>query len=135
MEAGPGIESLKTVIEFSHSLSEWSVLLIAGCVAALVGTDSRRPKQRLVRFIYLLYIPGLSLLFLSNYFGVAAQRNCLALILLGNADTAGARSELNEHLASQLQYMQFGFLTLGLWFFSFLIWWVFDRRSGFETKE
>ena len=128
MTTPPELESMKTAIGFSQSLSQWSVLIIGGSVAALVASSNWRPARRKVRFIYLLFLPALGFLLESAYYGVAAQRNCLAMMLLANADTDGAKIELNEHLGLQLVTMQRGILFIGLRFFAFLVWWIVDTR-------
>lgn len=128
------LESLKTVIDFSQSLSQWSVLLIGGSVAALLGTDNWRPRRPWVRGIYLLFFPALAFLFTSTYFGVAAQRNCLALMLLANPDIPGTKHALNSNLSWQLENMQVGLCILGAWFAGFLLWWIFDRGIDSEKK-
>jgi hypothetical protein len=128
------LDSMKTVISFSQSLSQWSVLIIGGSVAALVGTSNWRPAKTKIRCIYLLFLPSLALLFVSAYYGVAAQRNCLAMMLMPNVDPIGAKIELNENLRAQLGTMQWGFSFLGLWFVAFVIWWIFDSRISSDRK-
>jgi hypothetical protein len=128
------LDSLKTVISFSQSLSQWSVLLIGGSVAALLGTSNWRPRRSWVRIIYLLFVPALTYLFASTYYGVAAQKNCLALMLIVNPNAAGARLALNGNLRSQLADMQIGFSFLGVWFLAFLLWWIFDKGIDPDKK-
>jgi hypothetical protein len=132
--AASELDTLKTVINFSQGLSQWSVLLIGGSVAALLGTSNWRPRKLWVRAIYVLFVPALAFLFSSAYYGVAAQRNCLALMLIVNADVPGAKSELNGNLRWQLTDMQIGFSFLGVWFLAFLLWWIFDRRINPDRK-
>jgi hypothetical protein len=132
--AASDLDSMKTAISFSQSLSQWSVLIIGGSVAALVGTSNWRPAKTWIRCIYLLFLPALTLLFVSAYYGVAAQRNCLAIMLMANADTIGAKVELNENLRSQLATMQWGFFFLGVWFVIFVFWWIFDSRISADRK-
>jgi hypothetical protein len=127
------LDALKTVINFSQSLSQWSVLLIGGSVAALLGTSNWRPRRDWMRKLYLLFAPALGFLFASAYYGVAAQRNCLALMLFKNPD-ARAISELNGNLRWQLTHMQIGFCFLGIWFAAFVFWWVFDRTIDVDKK-
>jgi hypothetical protein len=133
MIAPADLDSLKTAISFSQSLSQWSVVIIGGSVAALVGTSNWRPAKTRIRCIYLLFLPALTLLFVSAYYGVAAQRNCLAMMLMAKADANGAKLELNENLGSQLVFMQWGVVFIGLWFLLFLIWWIFD--SGIDPDR
>lgn len=132
--AAPQLDSLKTVINFSQGLSQWSVLLIGGSVAALLGTSNWRPRRSWVRRIYLLFVPALSFLFASAYYGVAAQRNCLALMLIVHPDVSGAKVELNGNLRWQLTDMQIGFSFLGVWFLAFLLWWIFDKGIDPDKK-
>lgn len=133
--SAPATDSLKTVIDFSQSLSQWSVLLIGGSAAAMLGSSNWRPGRLLVRISYLVLIPAaIVLLFTSIHYGVAAQQNCLALMLLPKPDVSGATTELNDHLLSQLTYMQRGLYCLGVWFLVFLFWWVFDKKIDLEKK-
>jgi hypothetical protein len=128
------LETLKTVINFSQGLSQWSVLLIGGSVAALLSTSNWRPGRLWMRALYLLFVPALAFLFWSAYYGVAAQRNCLALMLIANPDVSGAKHELNGNLRWQLNDMQIGFSILGVWFLAFLLWWIFDRNINTDKK-
>lgn len=130
----PDPDSLKNAINFSQNLSQWSVLILGGSVAALIGTSNWRPARVWVRRSYLLFLPAWVLLFASSYHGVAAQRNCLALMLLANADTNGAKIELNRNLYAQLQDMQISFCFLGLWLTTFLLWWIFDASIDPDRK-
>jgi hypothetical protein len=128
------LDSLKTAINFSQGLSQWSVLIIGGSVAALLGTANWRPRKTVIRCIYLLFVPALAFLFASAYYGILAQRNCLALMLLARVDANSARLELNSNLHAQLGTMQVGFSFLGIWFLLFLCWWIFDSTIDPEKK-
>jgi hypothetical protein len=135
MDLGPSqLDSLKTVMSFSQSLSQWCVLLIGGSVAALLGTSNWRPRILWIRALYLLFVPALAFLFASAYYGVASQRNCLALMLLANPDIPGTKLELNGNLRWQLTNMQIGFSFLGTWFLAFLFWWIFDKGIDPDKK-
>jgi hypothetical protein len=82
----------------------------------------------------MLFVPALAFLFASAYYGVAAQRNCLALMLIVNPDVSGAKHELNGNLRWQLNYMQIGFSFLGVRFLTFLLWWIFDKGINPDKK-
>jgi hypothetical protein len=41
---------------------------------------------------------------------------------------------LNENLRWQLTNMQVGFSFLGVWFFAFLLWWIFDKGIDPDKK-
>jgi hypothetical protein len=79
-----------------------------------LGTSNWRPRKTKIRCIYLLFIPALAFLFTSAYYGIAAQRNCLALMLLAKVDVNAAKLELNGNLHMQLATMQIGFSFLGI---------------------
>lgn len=134
MDSASDLDSLKTVMNFSQSLSQWCVVLIGGSVAALLGSSNWRPRKTRIRAIYLLFIPALAFLFASAYYGVAAQRNCLALMLLAKPDVPGTKLALNGNVRCQLADMQIGLSFLGIWFFGFLLWWIFDRRIDPDKK-
>ena len=135
MEPTPSeLDSLKTVIGFSQSLSQWAALLIGGAVVALLASSNWRPRKWWIRLIYLMFIPALIYLFASVHYGVAAQQNCLGLMLFVNPDSSGAKHELNHNVGHQLSTMQTGFIWLGVWFLAFLIWWVFDNRIDPEKR-
>jgi hypothetical protein len=72
----------QSVVSFSQSLSQWSVLIIGGLTALLLGNSHLSSSRRIIRMIYLLILPSWLFLLLSVFMGVKVQRNFLALKIL-----------------------------------------------------
>jgi hypothetical protein len=126
--------SFESVISFSQSLSQWSVLIIGGLTALLLGDSHLSSSRKIVRGIYLLFLPSWIFLFSSIFMGVKAQRNFLALKVLANANVAATRMEMNDHISCQLTFMQIGLGFIGCWLVCYLLWWVFSKEAAASRK-
>jgi len=127
-----GASEFDSVVSFSQSLSQWSVLIIGGVTALLLGNSHISPTKKVARSIYLLFLPSWGFLLWSIFMGVKVQRNFLALKLLSNADVSAIKVELNHHMSRQLTLMETGLCFIGAWLLCYLIWWVFCREEKGE---
>jgi hypothetical protein len=131
-------QNFDSVISFSQSLSQWSVLIVGATSAVLLGDSHLSPPRVPLRLIYFLFVPAWFFLLLSTWMGVKVQRNFLALKLLSKADVEGVKIELNQHLNCQLSLMQIGLFFVAVWLVAYLFWWVLEREdaaNGRVTNE
>lgn len=129
-----GPSDFDSVVSFSQSLSQWSVLIIGGVTALLVGDSHLSSSRKIVRGIYLLFLPSWGLLLASIFMGVKVQRNFLALKLLSNADISTIKVEMNDRMLYQLAFMEIGLGFIGLWLLCYLAWWVFSNEASAIRK-
>jgi len=131
-----GPSEFDSVVSFSQALSQWSVLIIGGVTALLLGESHLSSSRKGIRSLYLLFLPSWICLFRSIYMGVKVQRNFLALKLLSNADVPATKVEINNHMLRQLASMEFGLSFIGVWLLCYLFWWVFsDEASAFRKAK
>jgi hypothetical protein len=123
-----------SVVSFSQSLSQWSVLIIGGLTALLLGDSHLSSSRRRVRLIYLLFLPSWLFLLLSVFMGVKVQRNFLALKLLLGANVEATKLALNNHMSCQLTFIEVGLWFIGGWLLCYLLWWVFSEEAAASRK-
>ena len=124
----PELSPFDSVITFSQSLGQWTVLILGGTVALLMGNSHISPKGKL-RGIYLIFLPVWGCLLWSNSMGVKVQRNYLALKLLQNVDPIATKNELNQNLMAQIVRMEWALGLISIWLVIYLIWWVFSAKA------
>lgn len=119
------VESLKNVSDHSNDLSNWSILLIAGTIAMVVGTSYLRPAERTVRLAYLLFPPIWMILALSVLAGRDVRGSYLASTIVADRFLFGTIACANAVLARQIEFLFFAVIALGVWLIIFLHWWIF----------
>jgi len=123
------IESLKSVAEHSKDLSNWSVGMIAGAIATIVGTSYLRPAKLSMRLAYLLFPLSWTLLICSTLAGREVKGSYLASTIVADRFLYDSVACANAALARQLDFLTWGTAVLGVWLVIFLRWWVFDPEE------
>jgi small-conductance mechanosensitive channel len=127
---------LEQINNGSAGLVTWALALVAGSVATIVSTSYLRSMNRVIRCIYLLFIPGWLFLGLSIYYGERISRRFMASKLVPEENLHKIAKMVNQDFANQRLLLEIGLLIFALWLVIFLIWWVFgDWSVSSQSKE
>lgn len=118
-------DTLKAVVDVSHSLTGWAIATWGGSVAVIIGAGYLRPSLLVVRLIYLLFLPGWILLGLSVYSGRILQQNYLAALFVQGDMLRSIGKTMNLHFADQLNYFGYALICFATWLTVYLLWWIF----------
>ena len=119
---------LKSLSETSNGFISWSLNVIAASILALIGTSYLKPASKKIRLIYLLFIPGWCLLYVSMYYGnVVARRFGACAFTTDNEKLLDFGSKLNSDLLQQMYFFKVGISVFAIWLFLYLVWWVFGE--------
>jgi hypothetical protein len=92
--------------------------------------------NRVMRYIYLLYIPGWLFLGLSIYYGEKISRRFMAAKLVPKENLSKIAKLVSQDFGNQRLMLEIGLLIFALWLVAFLIWWVFgDWSVSGQSKE
>lgn len=132
------IDSFKIIAEGSQTLTGWSLMIIAGSIAVIVGTSYLRPNKGVWRLPYLLFIPSWFFISLSIYNGDKISRSYMAAVLINNeAKLMEIGQAINAYYIAQLSNFRIGLIGFAIWLFIFLLWWifVFDKAPQYPKKH
>lgn len=118
----------------AQSLSQWSLLIIAGSLVLIVSTSYRRPRNRKVRAAYLLFIPMWCCLASSIYQGIMVQRSYVAyLVASRSTPTAQTLNGIAEAITNatrvQIGALEISLLIGALWLLIYIVWWICSNQS------
>ncbi|HKW65198.1 MAG TPA: hypothetical protein VJN89_21775 [Candidatus Acidoferrum sp.] len=126
-------KALEGALSLSQALTGWAILIVAGSVVILVGTDYRRPHQAWARKGYLAFIPAWCLLALSMYSGIAVHRAYVSYLVSRSPDYLQLRNAMNDYSYKQLWSMEAALGFFGIWLVFYLVWWVWF--AGMDHKK
>lgn len=130
------IDSFKIVAESAQDHSAWAISILAGTVAAIVGTSHYSPKSLVLRSMYFLFIPAWISLGLAIYYGDRVFRSYLAAAVLPEIGEdrliAISRSINSDYHAQQLAILA-GVAFGMIWLTLYLLWWIIRRPA--DAKE
>jgi hypothetical protein len=119
---------------FSHVLSQWDLLIIAGSLVVIVSTSYYRPETRTVRAAYLLFVPAWSFLAFSVYQGINVQGSYVAYLVAIRGDPGNHKkldqiaSAMETATRNQIRGLEFALMCLALWLLVSITWWVFSQK-------
>lgn len=118
----------------AQSLSQWSLLIIAGSLVLIVSTSYRRPQNRKIRAAYFLFIPMWCCLALSIYQGIMVQRSYVAyLVASRSTPTAQTLNSIAEAITNatrvQIGALEISLLIGALWLLIYIVWWICSNQS------
>ena len=118
----------------AQSLSQWSLLIIAGSLVLIVSTSYRRPQNRRVRAAYFLFIPMWCCLAVSIYQGIMVQRSYVAyLVASRSTPTAQTLNGIAEAITNatrvQIGALEISLLIGALWLLIYIVWWICSNQS------
>jgi hypothetical protein len=127
-------EAIKQIVESSDKIVTWSLTVLGGSVAILLGTSYIRPRSRLMRLSYLLFIPGWASLGLSFQSGNSiANRSIMFFLESNNSELVNKiLYKINDDYREQLTYFYIGLFIFGVWLCTYLFWWIF---SSFKVEN
>jgi len=119
-------EALKSVVEGSGTLTEWTVWTIGGTLAVLLSTSYVKPKGAW-KGMYLLILPTLVLFGVALVEGFRIRQAQMAFLLRKGTEQAAteALQVINKAIAYQLDFYFYGIVLLGVWLTAYMFWWVF----------
>jgi len=122
----------------AQSLSQWSLLIIAGSLVLIVSTSYRRPPNRNVRAAYFLFIPMWCGLALSIYQGIMVQRSYVAyLVASRSTPTEKTLNSIAEAITNatriQIGALEISLLIGALWLLIYIVWWICSNQSEGTT--
>ena len=126
---------LEATAEHANEVGAWSLAILAGSVAVIIGTSYLRPAMLIVRAFYLVFIPGWVLLVLSLYSARDVNAGYLASLLVAEKYLEQTTRCVNLALARQLDYLAVGTFFFALWLVGFLFWWIFSAAPQVESKH
>jgi len=113
----------------ASTLISQSIAIIAGSILAILGTSYYRPRPRLARCGYLLFIPAWVYLARSINAGVEVQSVYLMALFQKNPRIEQLLGALNHAAAPQIDYLKSGLMFLGAWLVLYLFWWIFNKEE------
>jgi hypothetical protein len=80
-----------------------------------------------MKFTYLLFIPGWSLLACGVKLGTDVANRTVMYLFDSGRETLQQQilNKINNDYADQLNYFNWGMLVFGLWLCIYLFWWIF----------
>jgi hypothetical protein len=133
MDYQPG---LKAILDNSGTLANWALAVMGGSVAALVSTSYERPKTRSVRLMYFLFPLAWVFLVSSVHFGQKLSGRFIAAQLSPAPDNVRRiLIAMNNDFLRQYHWLIAGLITVFLWLFCFLVWWVFYATKDSDKKR
>lgn len=127
-------KGLESAVSFAQSLSQWAYITIGASVALLFKDLSQRPKNWLVRWSFLLFLPAWWFLGRAIYEGVRVHGVYIAYLMSQRSDAKEDLESINRDAASQLSSLKWGLWILCLWLVIYLLWWM-GHRDGPKTNE
>ena len=110
-------------------LITWALAVVGGSIATIVSTSYLRPKKRLIRYAYLLFLPGWIFLGLSIYYGDQISRRYMASMFVSKEKIGEIAKMINQDFGCQRFMLSVGLLIFALWLVLFLLWWVLGDWS------
>ena len=126
-------KALEGALSFSQALTGWAILIIAGSVLILVGTDYHRPEEGWARKGYLAFVPAWIALALSMYSGIAVHRTYVSYLVSRSPDFWTSRNDMNDYAYKQLWLMEVALCFFGIWLGFYLVWWIWF--AGAQNKK
>ena len=120
---------LEAISKGSETLTTWALSVSGGSIASLIGSDYLRPTGK-VRFLYLIFIPGWTLLAASLTYGNQLNASYMASVFTDNHERLlEIGQSMNRELRWQRKHLLFALVAFGIWIASLLVFWVFCPGS------
>lgn len=123
------IDGIRSIVECSKMVMNWSLSIVAGSIALLVGTDYLKPKSIWMRLPYLLFIGGWIALGRTIVLGYKmANRGIAAELFSDHKNTLeGIVSVLNSEYRSQMNSLYWGIGFFSSWLMIYVLWIIFSK--------
>jgi len=120
-------KALELAVSFAQSLSQWAYIVMGGSVAILFRDLKYRPKDKVVRLSFWLFLPGWVSLIISIYEGIRVQQRYVARWMNPNPQINEIVANFNRHTVWQICCVKLGMLCFALWLVVFLGRWITHR--------
>ena len=123
--------ALKRFLDSSTILNTWSLSLLGGSIAVIVGTSFLRPEKVNNRLIYLLFLPAWYFTYLSLFNGNRISRRYVAAVV-GQDHPHRLREiviDINYDFSQQLDNLNYSLVCYASWLLLFLFWWIFSHNK------
>ncbi len=130
------LPGLKAILDNSATLVNWSLAVIGGSVAAIIGSSYERPKKWRGRLMYLLF--PLAWIFLGLSVCAAQQISGRLIAAQLVSDPEAIRNiliHMNNDFRCQWSMLGGGLSVLFVWLLWFLVWLIFWATEGSEKKD
>lgn len=117
-------KALEVALSFSQTLTGWAILIIAGSVLILVGTDYYRPERGWARKGYFFFVPAWIALALSMYSGIRVYGIYVSYLVSRAPDFLQSRNMMNDYAYKQLFRLEVALVFFGVWLVLYLVWWI-----------
>lgn len=122
-----GAPTLKQVVDSSSQLTTLAVAMLAGTIAAIIGTSYIRPSRLKHRIVYLLFIPGWICLALSFLAADELLRGYLAFLMTSDQHPK-ILSDINDAFDHQRSLLFWAVEFFISWLLCYLLLWVFSAN-------
>ena len=123
-------KGLDSAVSFAQSASQWAYITLGASVALLFKDLSQRPKNRFVRYSFLVFLPGWIFLGFAIFMGIRVHGAYIAYLMTKQHDVQTAILDINADAAAQLLALKCGLLVFFAWLVSYLLWWVIHKDEG-----
>lgn len=126
-------DGIKAIVENANVLIGWSLGLMGGSIAILVGSSHFRPTNRYLRLFYVLFIIGWIGLGKSMWHGHSTVNCCImAQFKVTGDDKSNVENSIlmesvqcaNTEYDQQIKSFQFAVFVFGIWLCIYLFWWI-----------
>jgi len=121
---------LKETAMIAEATNRLALLVFGGSVAALISTSYLQPKERKVRLVYFLFVPGWFALMWAMYRGHQVCNVYLSAMHVVNEPELYYKLQVLWQLEEQSAALYLSLVPFSLWFVIFLIWWVWKGEHG-----
>jgi ABC-type uncharacterized transport system permease subunit len=121
------LEGIRAIFDGSKEIVSWSLMVIGGSIATLLGTSYIRPAGKKMRIFYLLFLLGWGALAISFMYGNEIAGNGI-MAAVGDKNPEILESTLIKMgmtYKDQLRYFYYGMAIFGIWLCIYLFWWIF----------
>lgn len=129
-EAQQLLTILKETATIAEATNRLALLVFGGSVAALVSTSYLQPKERKVRLVYLLFVPGWFALMWAMYRGHQVSNVYLSAMHVANKPELYYKLQVLWQLEEQSAALYLSLVPFSLWLVIFLIWWIRKGEHG-----
>lgn len=123
------MELTEAINHNAESVVNWCLSIIGGSILVLISSGFIRPKNKKIRVVYLLFLPGWFFLGYTIKLGVDIGNSGIMSTLMINNENERLLilANMGNIYTSQLFYFNIGLFFFGIWLLVFLIFWVFGK--------
>ena len=121
------LKAFLAISEQSKTLQTWSLSILGGSIAVILGSSYIRPVYPRIRWIYFLFIPGWVFLVISIYYGHDISRNYITALFIKENLLQGVEDKLGSSFLSQIQFFGYGLITFSVWLVIYIFWWILGQ--------